>query len=258
MLKQPLQILGITALLGLSPGALWAHTGRMRSEKHRNAAVRRVQKSSRPLMYMPLALSAPRATGAKQNSFLFVPYTPALRSLRLGSQAPAIKKHHVFPSLRWGGLSMLAGAGLGWAAAGKSATPSQRWHSAAVYGLTAGAWTETGLALLRPHPRVRWSWQDDWLAGGIMTVQTLDYLGTRDFRRAGYNEWLLSNAEVDRRPQLYLTEAAVAGAGIGVMFLLERAGHRQWAHWLAGLYIAAGLASYYNNEHYARTGQSWF
>ena len=177
---------------------------------------------------------------------------------RAAAAPPARGRRRLFPSRLWGGVGLLAGAGAGWAMAGRDATASQRWHSAVVYGLTAGALTETSLALLRPHARVRWSRKDELLAGGIVMVQTLDDLGTRDFRRAGYGEWLLSNAEVDRRPQLMLTEAAVAGAGIGVMYLLERAGHRKWAHWLAGLYIAAGIASYYNNEHYARTGKSWF
>ncbi len=265
MKPQMRQIWGLALLLELGMGAAWAQAAGI----HRLAAtdwaagfritgaMRAGSRMNAPLGACPSPLwkinrnesfSVPNRKVAADPSFSFNrAETPA--------EPP---RHRLFPSVRWGGLSLAAGAGLGWVAAGKAATTSQRWHSAAVYGLIAGAWTETSLALLRPHARVRWTLTDDWLAGGIVTVQTLDDLGTLDFRRAGYNEWLLSNAEVDRQPQLVLTEAAVAGAGIGVMYLLDRAGHRKWAHWLAGLYIAAGAASYYNNEHYARTGKSWF
>ncbi len=96
------------------------------------------------------------------------------------------------------------------------------------------------------------------MLAGIAGVQAMDYTSTLDFRRQQRPEWLLTNSIVDHHGEFAATEVSAALAAMSVAWLLHRAGHDGWARIFALGYIGAGLASYYNNQRYARTGVSWF
>ncbi len=178
-------------------------------------------------------------------------------------------KTHVPPrglrTREWAYFGAAAGAGLGAGMAGAGSSAARRARVSLVYGAIGAAlaagwhdWRHPDLEH-QPQPDRGWPRPGDWaLAAGIAGVQVLDYLGTRDFRRQQYPEWLLTNGIVDHRGELAATDAAAGLAALSVAFLLHRAGHDGWARIFSLSYIGAGLASYYNNRRYARTGVSWF
>lgn len=104
-------------------------------------------------------------------------------------------------------------------------------------------------------------WWDKWntpLLAGMVAAHGLDFASTRYFRDRGKNEWLLTNALVDKRAAFTATEISAAAAGIGLSYLFHRAGHHRLERWAAAGYIAVGAVSAAANYRYPATGHALF
>lgn len=66
-----------------------------------------------------------------------------------------------------------------------------------------------------------------WLFGGIGLVRGLDFASTKNFRRRGRDEILLTNEVVDNSAAFAVIQAAAVATSIGVSCLLHRTGHHK-------------------------------
>ena len=79
-----------------------------------------------------------------------------------------------------------------------------------------------------------------WLFGSVAVVRTLDFVSTKDFRRRGRDEILLTNDVVDNSAAFAAIEAAGVAASIGVSYLLHRKGHHKAERVVSIVHISVG------------------
>jgi hypothetical protein len=86
-----------------------------------------------------------------------------------------------------------------------------------------------------------WDKTNDWLFTGVAASRTLDYFSTRNMRRRGRQEILLTNEIVDNQAAFVAIEAAGTSVSIGASYLLHRYGHHKLERWISIVHI--GLAT---------------
>jgi hypothetical protein len=86
-----------------------------------------------------------------------------------------------------------------------------------------------------------WDKTNDWLFTGVAASRTLDYFATRNMRRRGRQEILLTNEVVDNQAAFVAIEAAGTSVSIGASYLLHRYGRHKLERWFSIVHI--GLAT---------------
>jgi len=85
-----------------------------------------------------------------------------------------------------------------------------------------------------------WDRTNLWLFAGVGAARGLDYASTRNFRRRGRNEALLTNDIVDNAPLFASIEAAGVAASVGVSYWLHRTGHHKLERGVSIVHIGGG------------------
>ena len=98
-------------------------------------------------------------------------------------------------------------------------------------------------------PHRFWDVQNRWLFGGVAVVRALDGTSTRNFRRRGRSEGLLTNDIVDNIPLFSAIELAATAASIGTSYWMHRTGHHQLERWVS--YIHIGVGAFGDARNYA-------
>jgi hypothetical protein len=86
-----------------------------------------------------------------------------------------------------------------------------------------------------------WDRTNDGLFAAVGAARTFDYFSTRNMRRRGRQEILLTNDVVDNHPAFAAIEAAGTATSIGVSYLFHRYGHHKLERWTSVIHI--GLTS---------------
>lgn len=79
-----------------------------------------------------------------------------------------------------------------------------------------------------------------WLFGGVALVRGLDFASTKNFRRRGRDEILLTNEVVDNNATFAVIQAAGVATSIGVSYLLHRTGHHKAERVVSIVHISVG------------------
>ena len=98
-------------------------------------------------------------------------------------------------------------------------------------------------------PHRFWDVQNRWLFGGVAVVRALDGTSTRNFRRRGRSEGLLTNDIVDNIPLFSAIELAATAASVGTSYWMHRTGHHQLERWVS--YIHIGVGAFGDARNYA-------
>jgi hypothetical protein len=94
-----------------------------------------------------------------------------------------------------------------------------------------------------------WDTQNRWLFAGVAAVRALDGTSTRNFRRRGRSEGLLTNDIVDNAPLFAAIEFAATAASIGTSYWMHRTGHHKLERWVS--YIHIGVGAFGDARNYA-------
>jgi len=87
-----------------------------------------------------------------------------------------------------------------------------------------------------------WDKKNIWLFAGVGAGRALDFTSTRNFRRRGRNEGLLTNAIVDNTPLFATIEIAGTWASIGVSYLFHIHNHHELERWTSYVHIGVSFA----------------
>jgi len=94
----------------------------------------------------------------------------------------------------------------------------------------------------KPFVHRFWDKKNIWLFAGVGAGRALDFTSTRNFRRRGRNEGLLTNAIVDNTPLFAAIEIAGAWASVGVSYLFHVHGHHELERWTSYVHIGVSFA----------------
>lgn len=92
-----------------------------------------------------------------------------------------------------------------------------------------------------------WDGTNDWLFAGTGAARTLDYFSTRNMRRRGRQEILLTNDVVDNHAAFATIEAAGTTVSIGAAYLFHRTGHHTLERWSLIVHISAATTGAVRN-----------
>jgi hypothetical protein len=101
----------------------------------------------------------------------------------------------------------------------------------------------SGATAAEANPRVHRFWDETnaWLFAGVAASRALDYTSTKNFRRRGRNEGLLTNAIVDNDPLFAAIEISATAASIGVSYLFHVHGHHSLERWTSIVHMSVAF-----------------
>jgi len=180
-----------------------------------------------------------------------------------GAQSPPKKRAWIAAAAGAAAGALIGTRGLSFSGVPPADRRAHELRAGMAFGAIGGVLGASLAEALSPDgaPAPHRFWRDGWntpLFAGVATAQALDFASTRYFRDRGKNEWLLTNALVDKRAAFTATEISAAAAGIGLSYLFHRAGHHRLERWAAAGYIAVGAVSAAANYRYPATGHALF
>lgn len=94
-----------------------------------------------------------------------------------------------------------------------------------------------------------WDKENCWLFAGVGASRALDFASTRNARRRGLDEKLLTNDIVDNLAAFAVIEAAATAASIGVSYWFHRTRHHRLERWAS--YVHIGVTTFGAVRNYA-------
>jgi hypothetical protein len=86
-----------------------------------------------------------------------------------------------------------------------------------------------------------WDKENCWLFAGVAASRALDFTSTKNFRRRGRDEGLLTNAIVDNTPLFATIEIAATAGSIGVSYLFHVHGHHKMERWTSIVHMSVSF-----------------
>jgi hypothetical protein len=80
--------------------------------------------------------------------------------------------------------------------------------------------------------------ENKWLFAGVAAARAADFASTKNFRRRGRDEILLTNDVVDNTPAFAAVQAGGVATSMGLAYLFHRTGHHKLERWVSILHIS--------------------